>query len=33
MGAVVLGSVGDGEAVAGNPARPIRRRGGATASR
>jgi len=27
MGAVVLGSVADGETVAGNPARPIRRRG------
>jgi GDP-perosamine N-acetyltransferase len=29
MGAVVLGSVADGETVAGNPARPIRHRGGA----
>jgi acetyltransferase-like isoleucine patch superfamily enzyme len=32
MGAVVLGAVGDGETMAGNPARPIRRRGGATES-
>ena len=31
MGAVVLNSVGDGETVAGNPARPIRRSGGAGA--